>query len=127
MSIEFVGWYEAQAPKIRHSEDPFDRAVDGDQVSKEMAEHFGFRYISEAVNVWLYVTKYVEPHTDAGGLCLVYLHRGRGKLCVLKKGRLYERRLYPGDVVMFNDRCKHFWLSDKPCTLLCCNVHRKNS
>lgn len=127
MNIARIGQYKTKAPKIRHSSCPFMYPVTGDQDAAKMAEHFGFKYVSRAPNVWLYVAKYVEPHTDSGGPCLVYLHRGRGKLCVLKKGKLNELWLHAGDVVMFNDRCKHFWFSDKPCTLLCCNVHKENS
>lgn len=127
MSIEFVGWYKTQAPKIRHSDDPFDRTVDGDQISKEMADYFGFKVNEAAPNVWVYVAKHVDPHTDSGGLCLIYLHRGRGTLYILKDGDIYKRQQIAGEVILFDDRHKHFWLSDKPCTLLCCNVHEKEA
>lgn len=110
-----------RAPKIAHNYDPFDKQEDGTVASKKMCDDFGLTYCSKGPALWMYVKKHVVPHMDGWGSCLVHLYRGEGTLYVLKRGKLYEQYMKAGSVVVFNDKCKHFWMSTRPCTILVCN------
>lgn len=117
---------DIKPPKIRHNGLPFDRPEIADEDAEKLAEHFGYECLSgpSYVNVWLYVAKHVHPHKDSSGLCMVYLYRGKGYLNVVDKGKIIETRMVFGNVVVFNDRQTHFWLSEKPCTMLVCSVKK---
>jgi hypothetical protein len=117
---------DIRPPKIRHNGLPFDKPKFADEDAEKLADHFGYKCLSgpDYANVWLYVSKYVVPHQDSSGRCMVYLYSGKGYLNVVDKGKIIETKMNPGKVVVFNDRQNHFWLSEKPCTMLVCSVKK---
>ena len=101
-------------------------SVNDDESGRRLAKEFGYvfnpnvDYIQSSF--WIHLKWGVPPHTDGGGLCMIYLHRGGGHLCVQDKGRLCDVYLNKNSVVLFNDRQKHLWIPDSPCTMLVVNV-----
>lgn len=127
MIPERVGRFYIKPPRpmrFKASENPFDHMVYGDEEAFKLASHFGYQISSYEAAIWLYVPKFVEPHRDMRGLCLLYLHRGEGILGVVNNGKVITHQMIAGQVIKFNDRQKHFWLSHKPCTLLACNIKK---
>lgn len=123
-----VGSFYIKPPRpmrFKANENPFEHMVFGDEEAYKLASYFGYEISSYAAAIWLYVPKFVEPHRDARGLCLLYLHRGEGTLGVVDRGKVVTHWMRSGTVVLFNDRQNHFWLSDKPCTLLACNIKKR--
>jgi len=120
------GYLSKKPPKVAHNYDnPFQIAVDDIDTCKALCIDLGLTYTESGPSQWLYIKKHVEPHKDGYGSCLVYLYRGEGALYVLKHGKIHEKNMKPGSVVIFDDRLTHFWLSEKPCTILVCNVKEK--
>lgn len=119
--------YYVKPPRIAGNyENPFDSMKRAPLHGKELCKEHGFIHVNTGPTCWIYVDRGVEPHRDGGGKCLLYLHRGRGTLFVLSRGRIHNIRVSPGFVVAFNDRQEHFWLSEKPCTMLVCNYRERN-
>ena len=127
MVPEFIGAYKTKLPKIDRTEISNKyltlQYVDC-KYSVELAERFGYKARNGEANGFIFVKHHIEPHTDNGGRCLVHLAKGKGSLYVLHKGALCTADMREGDVWLFNDKREHFWLSEKPCTLLVVNVKR---
>lgn len=122
----YLGKYKTRAPRMRNTnERVFEDTIIADVEGDALAAAFGYKVrkpnAGYAPCLWVYVPKFAEPHKDGGGLCIVYLHSGRGDLWINNK----QTRMYKGDVVLFNDRREHFWLSHTPCKMLVVNVGRK--
>lgn len=115
--IQFIGLYRTKAPAMNNSndrvfEDCMTASYDDCCV---LANAFGYNAEDSAGNVWLYVPKWVAPHTDVSkATSLLYLHSGRGELWVKNEHKL----LTPGMVVRFNSAISHMWLSRTPCKML---------
>ena len=113
----------------RQARDPFMHSVEDKNNGKKLAEEFGYvfnpnvNYIQSSF--WVYLKWGVPPHVDGGGLCMIYLHRGGGHLCVQNKNKLHDLYIDQKSVVLFNDRQKHLWIPDSACTMLVVNVRKK--
>ena len=130
MAPEHLGNWKCRAPAMnRQARDPFMHTIEDVENGKRVAEEFGYTYNPNSSfltsSFWIYLKWGVPPHTDSGGLCMIYLHRGGGNLCVQDRGRLHDVYLDEGGVVLFNDRQKHLWIPDSPCTMLVVNVKEK--
>ena len=131
MTPEILGRWKCRAPAMhRQARDPFMHSIRDVENGKRLAKEFGYVYNPSVNNIqesfWLYLKWGVPPHVDNGGLCMIYLHRGGGHLCVQDRGALHDIRLDEGRVVLFNDRQKHLWIPDSACTMLLVNVRKKN-
>ena len=127
MVPEFIGAYKTKLPEIDRTETStkyLTTQYANSKYSVELAERFGYKARNGEANGFVFVKHHIEPHTDNGGRCLVHLAKGEGSLHVLHKGVIVTTNIEKGDVWLFNDRQTHFWLSEKPCTLLVVNVKR---
>jgi hypothetical protein len=130
MTLAILGKWKCKAPAMnRKALNPFEHTI-GDVASGErLAKEFGYtynpgsRFLSSAC--WIYLKWGVPPHSDYGGLCMIYLHRGGGYLCVHEKGKLKDLYVEAREVVLFNDRQTHLWIPDSACTMLVVNVRGK--
>jgi hypothetical protein len=125
-AITLLGEYMIELPyKPRDKDDnDFQECIAGDE-ARTMASDFGFHLAQEHdINsaIWIWIPFHVKHHKDRYGDCLLYLHSGHGTLVVLKKGKLYDFYMSPGQVVLFSDRLQHWWFSDSPCRMLAVNV-----
>lgn len=113
----------------RNARDPFMYSVGDVDNGKRLAKEFGYVYNPSGNHIqesfWVYLKWGVPPHVDGGGLCMIYLQRGGGHLCVQDKNKLCDVHLDKGSVVLFNDKQKHLWIPDSPCTMLVVNVREK--
>lgn len=127
MEPEILGKWKCKAPAMnRQARDPFMHTVNDVKNGKRLAEEFGYTYNPNSnfltSSFWIYLKWGVPPHTDGGGLCMIYLHRGGGHLCIHNRGKLHDIYVRKSEVVLFNDRQKHLWIPDSPCTMLVVNV-----
>ena len=90
-----------------------------------LCQSAGMTRIKHSIDIWLHIKSGAGPHSDNYGMCLVYLAKGSGTLYVLYRGKIEERHAEPGDVLLFNDKLTHWWMSDTPCTLMAINVKKE--
>ena len=127
MEPEILGTWKCKAPAMnRQARDPFMHSVKDVKNGKRLAEEFGYVFNPNnkhlEASFWIHLKWGVPPHTDGGGLCMIYLHRGGGHLCIHNRGKLHDIYVRKSEVVLFNDRQKHLWIPDSPCTMLVVNV-----
>lgn len=122
--IRYVGIYRTKPPSglFNDNYDIFRKSIPDIDSGEKLASHFGFKIKKYEPSVWLYIPKFTSLHYDRGGKCLVYLYSGKGTLIVFKGSNYQEYDMLKNNVIIFNDRLQHIWLSHIPCKLLTCNI-----
>lgn len=104
------------------SYEPFVNQVDGERESRILCQRLGCEFNDKGPSIWIHVRAGVHLHRDSYGRCLVFLKKGRGTLYAIRNRRVEDIGVLAGEVVLFNDRLQHWWISSAPCTILVCNV-----
>jgi hypothetical protein len=124
MTFSLVGSYKTKPPPylFNNNYNIFRKGIHNYADGEKLASHFGLKIKKNEPSIWFYIPKFVKIHSDDGGKCLVYLHSGNGVLIILNGSKYQEYPILKGQVILFNDRLNHMWLSHSPCKLLTCNV-----